>query len=43
MMMAKMKFCSEYGATIMPDNICKKCGEKLANGVKFCGDCGEKV
>ncbi len=36
------KFCSNCGASMELD-VCPSCGAKIAQGVKFCGDCGTKL
>lgn len=36
------KFCNNCGAKLARDN-CPQCGAKLANGVRFCGECGAKA
>ena len=36
------KFCNNCGAPL-GKNKCPKCGAEVANGVKFCGECGTKL
>lgn len=38
-----VKFCSECGTLVKPNDTCKVCGAKLTAGAKFCGSCGEKI
>lgn len=37
------KFCPECGASMVPKTECPKCGAKVSAGVKFCGECGNKM
>lgn len=39
----KVNFCPQRGAKIQKDVFCTGCGAKLEPGVKFCGECGQKV
>lgn len=36
------KFCNNCGAS-MAMNVCPSCGASVAQGVKFCGECGAKI
>ena len=36
------KFCNNCGANLSM-NICSECGNQVAKGVKFCGECGTRV
>ena len=37
------KFCTNCGNPKPKNDECKNCGNKLAEGTKFCPNCGEKV
>lgn len=36
------KFCNNCGANLSL-GVCPKCGEKNAQGARFCSECGEKL